>query len=270
MMVCWLQRNFVNQGAIVMSTYKLRFALHLRSLFAAALVLVALPAAGGTVGFEFNTDGVLPSAQGAFHGTSGPSEASTYSVSGGLLHQGSFSSANPNDSIGYRGEVAYDPALPATWEWRVRILDPIDVVTDGIGLQSNIDVGGRIMTFVMRTNALGISGANPQALFFDVGTGFHHYRIEFNPGASHFDFFFDGTLLHSDDVAGTSGAHPLALIYWLGGQDSASQWDFVRFANTAAAPAPGTTALLALAVLAMGLARRAPALRRIGYSRVRA
>ena len=252
-----------------MATEKTRLPRHARTLLAAASLLVAVPASAGTIAFEFNSDGVLPSAQGAFHASAGPSEASTYSVSGGLLHQGSFATADPNDSIGYRGEVAYDPTLPATWEWRARILDPIDIVTDGIGLQSNIDVGGRTMTFVMRTTALGISGANPQALFFDVGTGFHHYRVELSPGASRFDVFFDGVLLHSDDMAGAGGVHPFALIYWLGGQDSASEWDFVRFANAAAIPAPGPLGMLAAGVMAIAFIRRKGAPRH-GRKQIRA
>ena len=227
-----------------------------RSLLALGVVLVAVPACAGTISFEFNADGVLPSAQGAFPAGSGPAEASIYSVSGGVLRQGSFSTVNPNDFVGYRGEVVYDPTLPATWEWRVRILDPIDFVADGIALQTSIDVGGRIMNFVMRTTAVAVNGANPEALFFDVGTDFHHYRVEFDPGASHFDFFFDGVLLRSGGVSGSSGAHSSALVYWLGGQDSASEWDFVRFANTAAVPVPASVSLFAAGVLAFALARR--------------
>ena len=227
-----------------------------RPLLAVGVVLVAVPASAGAISFEFNADGVLPSAQGAFLASTGPAEAAVYSVGGGLLRQGSFATPNPNDTIGYRGEVAYDPALPAAWEWRVRILDPIDFVADAIALQTSIDAGGRIMNFVMRTTAVAVNGANPEALFFDVGTDFHHYRVELDPGASHFDFFFDGVLLRSGGVSGSSGAHPSALIYWLGGQDSASEWDFVRFANTAAVPAPGPMSLFAAAVLAFALTRR--------------
>jgi hypothetical protein len=223
----------------------------------ASTLLLTAPASAGNLGFEFNNDGVLPSSQGAFYTTTaGTPEADVFSASGGLLRQGGFSTANPNDAVGYRGEVAYDPTQPATWEWRLRLLHPIDIVKDGIGIQSNIDVGGRVMTTVIRTTAVAISGANPVSLFFDVGTGFHDYLVEFNPGASHFDFFFDGQLLLSDDVSVPSGVHPGALFYWLGGQDSQAEWDFVRFRNGAAVPLPSAAFLLALGALALALARR--------------
>src|SRR5437870_4802049 len=56
-------------------------------LAAIGLLAPATPARGDDFGFEFNTNGVLPSAQGATYLTSGLSETSVFSASGGLLHQ---------------------------------------------------------------------------------------------------------------------------------------------------------------------------------------
>ena len=83
---------------------KERIAKHLWSvigLTAIGLLVTVPPARADDFDFEFNTNGVLPSAQGAIYSSDfGVPETSAFSVNGGLLHQNMLS-GNQNAEYQY-------------------------------------------------------------------------------------------------------------------------------------------------------------------------
>ena len=84
-------------------------------LLVAALLAWGIPAWGANIAFEFNMDGVLPSAQGATYFTgpgAGVSESTVFATSGGLLTQNATGAAAA--FAAFYGVNGFDHTLPAT------------------------------------------------------------------------------------------------------------------------------------------------------------
>lgn len=230
------------------------------SLVSAAFVPTA--EAGLIKNFEFNVDGVLPSADPdtTVANNSGFPEASLYSVSGGLLQQrtisvnGNISYGVPNASL---SGGTLDPTQGFSIEARLRILD-----IDGLGgaFFQALDGAHRYSVF-FGPGAVQVLGATGFDAFAIDLTEFHTYRLETGANTNAFDFYIDGVLTHSD----VAGANASVNGFNFGdgitnpGAGADADWDFVRFSQPiaeTAVPEPGVVLIFGSALLGVACVRR--------------
>jgi hypothetical protein len=146
------------------------------------LVLVTLAVLGATgstegradvIDFEFNQDGVLPSAQGAIYSGNVP-ETSAYSVSGGLLHQYTLS-PQVNATAEYRVPGVFNHQFGATSEWSAKVFHD-----SAVGVQILVSHGALAWNFVLAdTGVLAVSeGSSGFVLSVSMSTtdAFHLYK----------------------------------------------------------------------------------------------
>lgn len=215
-------------------------------LLAVLAVVIGQPAAfGGSISFDFDTDGVLPSSQGAAYLTFGapvPAETDVYSVSGGSLHQDTRGYAAPI----YHVSDVYDPNIAATLEWRVQI----DSATHG-SVSLLFLSGSKDYNFWMRDDGVyyGPIDGSTRIAALDTRDAFHTYRMELGPNSSPFGFYVDGTLVYSG--VGTNQIRATSALQWGdwsgftdGGQ---AHWDYISWRNAEAVPEPTSLVLMGTA-----------------------
>jgi PEP-CTERM motif len=214
------------------------------------------PLWAGSISFEFNQDGVLPSAQGAVYVGNVP-ETSAFSVSGGVLHQDT-TSLRFDATAFYEVPGILNHSFDATLEWSARVLS-----SNQFGVQILVDSGGFQWNFILQdTEVLAYNGTTfAPIVAMNTTDAFHTYRVEIPANSTNYDFFVDGTLMFS----GTAPTAGDSLLGWgdstpTGGNGRAD-WGFVRLTNpeSATVPEPATLTLLSIgtvAVIGYGWRRR--------------
>lgn len=216
------------------------------SLLWLTLIASTSPVLGGTILFDFNTAGVLPSSQGAtFFGSA--SETSVYSVSGGILHQDTL--AFPSDvSAGYKVNNALDHTIDATLEWTAK-----KSPGGGLGVQILVAGSGLQWNFVLQDDGLYMHAAVNFERIVAMSTtdAFHNYKVLIPANSPNFDVLIDGIQRYS----GVASSSSESLFEWgdstpTGGNGKAD-WDAVRLLNSssASAPEPSTVGLLGCCLL---------------------
>jgi hypothetical protein len=225
-------------------------------------VIVPTAEAGLVKNFEFNVDGVLPSADPdmTLANNSGFPEASLYSVSGGLLQQrtisvnGNISYGVPNASLSGGTLV---PTQGFSLEARLRVLD-----IDGLGgaFFQAFDGAHRYSVF-FGPGAVQVLGATGFDAFAIDLTEFHTYRLETGANTNAFDFYIDGILTHSDVAGANSSVNGFNFGDGITdpGVGADADWDFVRFSQPiaeTAVPEPVATLIFSVALIGMAGVRR--------------
>ncbi|MEK9645134.1 MAG: hypothetical protein VW547_06270 [Alphaproteobacteria bacterium] len=225
-------------------------------------VFVPTAEAGLVKNFEFNVDGVLPSAEPdtTLANKSGFPEASLYSISGGLLPQLPIS-VNGNISYGVPNAFLSGGTLAPTrgfsLEARLRVLD-----IDGLGgaFFQAFDGAHRYSAF-FGPGAVQVLGATGFDAFATDLTEFHTYRLETGVNTNAFDLYIDGILTHSD----VAGANSLVKGFNFGdgitdpGVGADAHRDFVRFSQPIAETAvsePDATLIFSVALIELARVRR--------------
>ena len=220
-----------------------------------ALILGFAPMAGAVTikNLEFNVDGVLPSAEPdiEFSNSSSQTEASVYSVAGGLLEQNTFGIGVGNVSYQFPDATitggGLDPTLTTSLEARLSIS------------QIEGNAGAFFQAF---------DGANRYSVFFEPGganiltssgqvlvaiadlSAFHTYRLV-SPGSSdEIRFFVDDVLvLTSTAVSFTSlDGFGFGDGVSASGNNADASWDFVRVSQVEP-PAVPSLSPLGMAIL---------------------
>jgi hypothetical protein len=208
------------------------------------------PLRGDSITFEFNQDGVLPSAQGAIY-TGNVPETSAFSVSGGLLHQDTLSLAF-NARAFYVVPGIFNHKFDATLEWSARVLS-----SNQLGVQMDLANGKFAWNFFLQDGQVVADIANNRVPIVSMNTtdAFHDYKVVIPANSPNFDFFVDGALRFSG-MASPGGE---SILGWgdstpTGGNGSAD-WDFVRLTNpeTSAVPEPTTLGQVAIGAACLSL-----------------
>jgi hypothetical protein len=224
------------------------------------------PAFAGNISFEFNTDGVLPSSQGAeYVAFTGTPETDVYSVSGGLLHENSTSIDFANSF--YDANGVFNPRLDVCLEWSVKVTQNF---ASGVTMSLLGDApNGPSWSFNLVPNAVQFfsNAANGYVniISMDTTDAFHVYDLSIKGGGSAFQLFVDGALKFSGNgqqYFANNFSNPYDSFTWgdLGFDSSAiADWDFIRFTNpgicAATVPEPGGFTLQAagIALSSLGL-----------------
>ena len=193
--------------------------------------------------FEFNTNGILPSAQGATYVGTG-AESAVFQVTNGLLRQNT--TVLPQNGGGYY-EITnrFEHTLPTVMEWRCQVLN----VTCGPGG----GYCGKAQTVFLHGNGLDFgffiqpgqvefwNGSNNYSTLVVTNTtnAMHTYRVEIPALQSNFSFYVDGVLLVSNHPARVAD-NQTSFFYWGDGTptggNAAVDWDFVRLYQTPPIP----------------------------------
>lgn len=222
-------------------------------LTASILLQISGVARAGSISFEFQADGTLPSQGGATYFGVGIAEAAAFSTSGGILHQTTFGTGDPQAF--YLINDIFDSSLDTSIEWRARI----NRMDNGqLGANVQLEGGGHLLNFYMTTSGIlwtpdinfgPIAGGSA----FD-GTMFHVFRVDYTAATAQFALSLDG-IAH---FAGTAAVDPRSNEFGWGdptptGGSADADWDYVRLTNSI--PEPSTTMLLLLGLGAIGKLR---------------
>lgn len=206
----------------------------LQHVMSMVCLILAAPAYGQGFDYQFSADGVLPSAQLATYGGDLP-EGAVYSVIGGVLYQSTLAAVNDVASY-YEVPGVFDHSLPATLEWRARLVAcagacqasaAVSLLDDGYHWLVNLDPQG--VAVAIRTDD---GYAYPVVVPMDTTDTMHTYRLEIQPGGSAYSLFVDGRLAYS----GSAYTLIAPTTVWWGdgtptGGNAAVEWDFIRFRN---------------------------------------
>jgi hypothetical protein len=218
----------------------------------------ATPAFSTNIAFEFNVNGVLPSAQGATYvtGPPGPSvlEATVFSTSGGLLHQdttGGYGVIGRYDVAG-----VFDHTYDGTLEWSAKAF-----VNTYWGMQIILQDDGILTDFVLSNSAVFLHNGSTFQSIVSMNTTdeFHDYKVVIPANSPNLEFFVDGALRYSGQ---TAAAPQGSLLLWGDGSPTAGNakvdWDYVRLSNSAtpAIPEPSTITLVAAGIVGLVVLRK--------------
>lgn len=245
-----------------MST-RIRTLLIAASTFAGICLIVAPSDAALVKNYEFNADGVLPSAdpQTTFFNNTAQPEAALYSVSGGLLQQrtlavnGNASYSLPNNALVGGGLSAGDSF---SIEARLRILG-----IGGLGgaFFQLFDGANRFSVFfdAGEVNVLGTTGWN--AISLDISE-FHTYRLESLGNSAAYDFYIDGSLVLSATASANTSLNGFNFGDGItdSGVGANADWDYLRvsqpIAEVSPVPEPVTALALGFGFVAFAAVRR--------------
>lgn len=195
--------------------------------------------ASAQIDFEFNQDGILPSALGAIYspGSHNIPETQAFAVSGGLLQQDTrFVSAISFESAQYNVPQSVVPlvsVVDTVLEWRIQVIDggdPTGLIVIGM---SNACTTWQ---FRLSNTALIVSQSpDPDVLIpLDTTSGLHTYRVELAATVGTFRVIVDNALVFN----GLHGMHGCtAGLNWgfgsgVSGGGSAANWDYIRLSTS--------------------------------------
>ena len=234
------------------------------AILIAALLGFTAPA-GATIvkNIEFNSDGMLPSADPAISlaNNTGNPETALYSVSGGVLAQRTFS-VNGNASYGFpNGGLSgggIDPSQSLSIEVRLRVGQ-----INGLGgaFFQAFDGTHRYSVFFSPGAVQALDASSGFEAFAIDLSQFHTYRLESQGGTNAFDFYIDDALTFSGFAAATTGLNGFNFGDGITepGAGADADWDFVRFSQPLAEadiPEPAALVLFTLGLACLGFARR--------------
>ncbi len=197
---------------------------------------------------EFNVNGVLPSADSDidFYNNTSSSEASLYSVSGGLLMQRTF---NVNGNASYHWPDSsgspsgtLDSTLGVTMEARLQVT----AINGSAGAYFQAFDGTSRYQVSFQTGSVSLlSSSGLVSHSLDI-TQFHTYRME-TPGNSDIMNLFVNDILV---LSGTAPVHTLNTFGWgdgitAPGNGADANWDFLRVSQNSV-PEPSIIALLGI------------------------
>ena len=206
-----------------------------------AALLPALSASAASFAFEFNNDGVLPSAQGApYVGT--VAESSAYSVSGGLLHQNTTQFGG-GARASYELGAIFDPAFDFSLTWSTRILTSQFPIGTSVGFAG----GGRQYEFGLINGGLTtFTGGSYQTVVpMDTTDALHTYRLLGTAASPSYQLFVDDVLRYTGTARSTAASFFQFGDATTTGGNGTADWDFVRFVNV---PEPSAAFLGALGI----------------------
>jgi hypothetical protein len=216
--------------------------------------LYAAPLQATTIAFDFNS---LPSAQGWTLNTSGPSEASAYSVDGTKLTINTIGSGTTYSWFSM--PFPFDPTKPFTIEARARVTaaETTSPGADATGLVFVASTLGE--SFGVMMNSTDWRPYDGTLVLHPIdATVFHTFRIEATPGVGQ-DIFIDDVLVYSGPV-GPYGVDPPILAFGDGSsfENIAAEITKLEFRQVLEVPEPHAllTMLTALAGLALAKRRR--------------
>lgn len=196
--------------------------------------------------FEFNTDGVLPSSQGAIYGpTSNVPETQAFSVSGGMLHQNTLGTSGV---AYYLVQPAFDHRFDATVEWSAKVQQSANFAAD-VALVDTDPLNEREWDFNLQTTGVEVNFPGV-VVPLDTTNAFHVYKVTIPANSDAFSLFVDGTFRFSGNARVVPGApnQNKGGVSWgdeTGAGDAKLDWDYVRFANSTVTPEPGALPFLA-------------------------
>ena len=212
--------------------------------------------------YEFNIDGILPSAEPdiTLANNTGNPENAIFSVSDGLLKQRTFA-VNGNASYSYPnialGGGSLDSSQSLSMEARVRILQ-IEGST-GAFFQV-LDGTSRYRFAFTETGVELLSNGGFHQIDLDTSV-FHTYRLDSGGGTSAFDFYVDNVLTYSGNAFPAGGLNGFNFGDGIteSGAGADADWDFVRLSQPAAEasiPEPGMVIIMGFGLAYLGLTRR--------------
>jgi len=189
-----------------------------------------MPVFAADIAFEFDTNGVLPSAQGAtyFRGPgAGVPDSVVFSTSNGILTQ---NMAGRGGNYAYYGVNGFDHSLPAVLEWRVK-LSPTSGGHTAIELNDNSNGSGPNWGFFLSPTGVSLyPDLGTPIVSLDTSETFHTYQVTVPANSNDFELFIDG-------VSRFKGVSPISILgdaalVWgdvsSGDPDTFAEWDYVR------------------------------------------
>ena len=179
--------------------------------------------------FDFNIDGVLPSAEGGamYIGGGNTSEAASFVVSGGILTM---------DTLQYGGDAfaSYEVSDVADSTCNLVIEWSMHVAPVAQGLQGNVvdvsDGTHRWFFYIRRDAIVTFPPGQPIDILYGLDTtdGQHIYRVESPPNSSAYDLYVDGVLRASGNAEATNAPNRLIFGDTQGASGSTiSWWDYL-------------------------------------------
>jgi len=202
-----------------------------------SLVLLSSPASADVYKWlEFETDGVLPSAEPDIvlrYYTA--QEAPTFSVSGGRLIGNSMPSATNYLQYAYPAENLVGGGISNAEPWyieaRMRVLEANTGGIPGLGFGSlTVYNGKRYLAQHTVTGIRFLTGAGFQ--WFEVPfdwTQWHTIRMESDPGTNRYRAYIDGALVLDDGIPDANGLNGFTFGLNTANVGAHIEWEYVRF-----------------------------------------
>ena len=184
-------------------------------------------ALGQGVNYRFDTDGVLPSSQGAIHSvSSGLNESSVYAVENGRLQADTRGTGKYSY---YVVDRIFNHSFDASLQWRANVSQ-----NDGQGVVVSVASGSYAWNFNLAENGVEVEQEGGWTLVVPMDTrdAFHSYRVEIPRNGAAFDLYVDEVLLYSGKAK--EGGNNSATLSW--GDTSAQgdgkvDWDYIRLSQ---------------------------------------
>jgi hypothetical protein len=209
-------------------TARLHSASSVQWLILSVVLAGASSAFGQGIDYQFKTDGVLPSKQGAVHVASpGLAESSVYSVKGGFLYASTLGTGKYSY---YVADRFFNHAFAATLECQARV-----VQNDGQAIVLSLASGSYSWALNLANDGVEVQqkGGWVQAVAMNTRDKFHTYRMEIPAKGSSFELYVDEVLVYTGD--GLTGGKYFPALSWgdtVSKADSSVIWDSITLSQT--------------------------------------
>ena len=195
----------------------------------AVIILVGAPNGAVAQGFDFqfNVDGILPSAQAAQY-DGNVAETAAYSVSGGLLHQNTLSLGGGTYAW-YLLNGTFNHDYPGTLEWRVKVDH-----NDDVAVVMSLATANRLWWVNLRDNGIEVvnaSGAREFVVSLDTTDAFHVYKVVIPDGSDSYQLYVDGQPVYASVAPVASGQNTYFGDSTPTGGNASAEWDYVTLVN---------------------------------------